>query len=150
MKPLGTRERIAQYLHGLDTDKREAMRTLHALVSKIMPGCMLWFSDGRNVAGGIVPGPCIGYGSRIIRYTNGTTREVFRAGISATNSGLSLHLFGMPDKTALARKYAATIGRATVTGYCIKFQKLKDVNLRVLEKALHENATSGLVPDDAD
>ncbi len=145
----GTPELIARYLNGLGADKRRAMHALHALVLKTMPGCMLWLNDGLDTAGRVVSNPCIGYGSRTIRYANGTTREAFRAGISANNAGLSVYLMAMPDKTILARKYAASIGRATVTGYCIKFRKLEDVDLQVLAKALHENATSGQVLPDA-
>jgi hypothetical protein len=42
----------------------------------------------------------------------------------------------MEDKTYLAKKYAEKLGKASVTGYCIKFKALKDINIDVLEEAI--------------
>jgi hypothetical protein len=43
---------------------------------------------------------------------------------------------GIKDKTYLAATFGDTIGKASVTGYCIKFKTLKQVNLEVLEAAI--------------
>ena len=47
----------------------------------------------------------------------------------------------LDDKTYLARTYGATIGKATVTGYCIKFKTLSAINGGVLQKAIRYGMT---------
>ena len=67
---------------------------------------------------------------------NGKTREFFQIGISANTTGISVYVLGLKDKTYLAKTYGKTLGKASVTGYCIKFKTLKDINLDVLEAAI--------------
>jgi hypothetical protein len=43
---------------------------------------------------------------------------------------------GIKDKKYLAETYGKDFGKASVTGYCIKFKKLKDINIDVLEAAI--------------
>ena len=43
---------------------------------------------------------------------------------------------GLEDKTSLPNNFGTTIGKATVTGYCIKFKSLKDINIDVLDEAI--------------
>jgi hypothetical protein len=43
---------------------------------------------------------------------------------------------GIEDKTYLAQTFGKEIGKASVTGYCIKLKTLKDINIAVLEAAI--------------
>jgi hypothetical protein len=43
---------------------------------------------------------------------------------------------GIKDKTYLAKTYGKKLGNASVTGYCIKFKTLKDININILEDAV--------------
>ena len=43
---------------------------------------------------------------------------------------------GIKDKTYLAQTYAKKIGKASVSGYCIKFKTLEDINMDILELAI--------------
>ena len=43
---------------------------------------------------------------------------------------------GLEDRTYLPRTYGNRLGKAAVTGYCIKFKKLADIDLVVLEEAI--------------
>jgi hypothetical protein len=45
-------------------------------------------------------------------------------------------IIGLSDKTYLAKTYGKSIGKAKVTGYCIKFNSLKDVDSDVLAAAM--------------
>jgi hypothetical protein len=101
-----------------------------------MPACRLWFLDGKNSDNVAVSNPNIGYGLHTIRYADGKTREFYRIGISANKSGISVYILGIDDKTYLAKTYGKTIGKARVTGYCIKFKTLTDIDIDVLEAAI--------------
>lgn len=112
------------------------MQTLHELTLQASPACKLWFADGKDSGGKIVANPSIGYGSHTIKYADGTTREFYRIGLSANKGGISVYILGLEDKTFLARTFGETIGRASVTGYCIKFKAIKDIDVDVLQGAI--------------
>lgn len=133
-----TEEEISRYLEAIPEPRQSDMRRLHGTILEMNPGCKLWFLDGKDESGKVVSNPCIGYGTLSKQYANGKTRESFRAGISANSAGLSVYIMGMDDKKYLREKYGDSIGKANVTGYCIKFRALKDVDLAVLKEAIQE------------
>jgi hypothetical protein len=45
---------------------------------------------------------------------------------------------GLKDKQHLANTYAGALGKASVTGYCIKFKALKDIDVDVLMSAMQD------------
>ena len=133
---MSVKEEIKNYIASQPEQKQSDLQELNKIVLKILPKGKLWFEDGKNAVGKVVSNPNIGYGSYIIKYANGTTREFFQIGLSANTTGISVYVMGLPDKTYLAKTYGKTIGKATVTGYCIKFKALKDINLDVLKEAI--------------
>lgn len=129
---------IDTYLSSIPEPKRGEMQTLHRLLLEIMPGGRLWFSDGTDESGKVVSNPSIGYGQRTIRYADGKIKEFFQIGLSANTSGISVYIMGIEDKTYLPHTYGTTLGKASVTGYCIKFKTLKNINTDVLETAIRD------------
>lgn len=131
-------DRINGYLESIPEPKRTEMRRLHGAVLEMNPGCKLWFLDGKDESGKVVSNPSIGYGMLSKIYSDGKTKEFYQAGISANSAGLSVYIMGIADKKYLLERYAATIGKATITGYCIKFKSLKAINLEVLLGAIQD------------
>ena len=128
-----TNTQIETYISSLPEPKRSDIITLNKLILKINPKCKLWFLDGKNSENKIVANPNIGYGLCNIKYAGGKTKEFYKIGISANQTGISMYIMGIEDKKYLAETFGKTIGKASVTGYCIKFKKLEDVNLEVIE-----------------
>ena len=112
------------------------MQELHRMLLQVSPKCKLWFLDGKNSENKIVSNPNIGYGSYTIRYADGKTREFYQIGMSANTTGISIYILGIEDKTYLAQTYGKTLGKASVSGYCVKFKKLKDIKIPVLKAAI--------------
>lgn len=133
---MNTEEQIEKYITSQPEPKRADMEELHRLIMQVLPGCKLWFDDGKNSENKTVSNPTIGYGSHTIKYADGRTRDFFRIGMSANTTGISVYILGIKDKTYLAQTYGKEIGKASVTGYCIKFKKLKDINVDILEAAI--------------
>ena len=129
-------EQIHAYIAGQPEPKRDELRELHELILRISPTCKTWFLDGRNEEGKIVSNPNIGYGTQTIKYAGGKTREFYQIGLSANTTGISVYIIGIEDKKYLAETYGPKLGKASVTGYCIKFKALKDINMDVLEKVV--------------
>jgi len=112
------------------------MQALHHTIMELMPACKLWFLDGKNSENKTVSNPNIGYGLYTIKYADGTTREFYQIGLSANTAGISVYILGLKDKTYLAQTFGKELGKASVTGYCIKFKTLKDINIKTLEAAM--------------
>src|SRR5258708_26456908 len=98
-------DQIGAYIAAQDEPKRGDMQALHELVLKALPGSKLWFLDGKNSDGKIVSNPNIGYGSQVIRYADGTSKEFYQIGLSANTAGISVYVIGLEDKTYLARTF---------------------------------------------
>lgn len=135
-----TQEQIKKYIASQPEPKRSDMLALHRLIPRILPGCKLWFLDGRNSENKIVSNPNIGYGSYTLRYADGKTKEFYQIGMSANGTGISVYILGIKDKKYLARTYGKTLGKATVTGYCIRFKTLTDLNVDTLQAAIRYGA----------
>ena len=133
---MSTQQQIKEYIGSQPEPKRSDMQELHQRILQVLPGCKLWFEDGKNSEGKIVSNPNIGYGSYTIKYADGTTRDFFQIGLSANKTGISVYILGIKDKTYLAQTYGKELGKASVTGYCIKFKTVKDINVDVLEAAI--------------
>jgi hypothetical protein len=130
------KEQVEKYIAGQPEPKRSDMRALHRLILKAMPACKLWFLDGKNSEGKTVSNPNIGYGLHTIKYADGKTREFYQIGLSANTTGISVYVLGIEDKKYLAKAYGKKLGKASVTGYCIKFKALKDIDVGTLEAAI--------------
>ena len=129
-------EQIAAYITSQPEPKRSDMQALHSTILKVMPACKLWFLDGKNSENKTVSNPNIGYGFHTIKYADGKTREFYQIGISANKTGISVYILGIKDKKYLAQTYGKKLGKASVSGYCIKFKTLKDINIDILEGAI--------------
>lgn len=133
---MNTQEQIDEYIASQPEPKRSDMQELHRIILQVMPECKLWFLDGKNSDNKTVSNPNIGYGSHIIKYADGTTREFYQIGLSANKTGISVYILGIKDKTYLARSYGKKLGKASVSGYCIRLKSLKDIDTDLLEAAI--------------
>lgn len=133
---MNTQEQIKKYIASQPESKRSDMQALHRIILQVMPACKLWFLDGKNSENKTVSNPNIGYGFHTIKYADGKTREFYQIGMSANTNGISVYILGIKDKTYLAKTFGKKLGKASVTGYCIKFKTLKDINIDVLAAAI--------------
>jgi hypothetical protein len=143
-------EQIKKYITSQPEPKRSEMQALHQLTLQVLPACKLWFNDGKNSDGKTIANPNIGYGFYTIKYADGTTREFYQIGLSANKTGISVYILGIEDKKYLAQTYGKVLGKASVTGYCIRFKTLKDINIEILEAAIRnrveaQNEKAGLM-----
>jgi hypothetical protein len=133
-----TEQQIKAYIASQPEAKRTDLQALHTHIIQLLPGFKLWYLDGKNSEDKIVSNPNIGYGQYTIKYADGTTREFYQIGLSANTTGISVYIMGMEDRKYLANTYGKKLGKASVTGYCIKFKNLKDINLDILAEAIQD------------
>jgi hypothetical protein len=133
---MNVQDQIKKYIGSQPEPKRSDMQALHLRTLQALPECKLWFLDGKDSENKTVSNPNIGYGLQTIKYADGKTREFYQIGMCANKTGISVYILGIKDKAYLARTYGKKLGKASVTGYCIKFKTLKDINLDILEAAI--------------
>ena len=133
---MNVQEQIKKYITSQPEPKRSDMQELHRIALQVLPKGKLWFDNGKNSKNQTICNPTIGYGFQTIKYANGKTREFFQIGMSANKTGISIYILGIKDKKYLAQTYGKKLGKASVTGYCIRFKTLKDIHIDVLEAAI--------------
>jgi len=133
---MNTQEEIKKYINSQPEPKRSDMQELHRIILQVMPKCKLWFLDGKNSENKTVSNPNIGYGLHTIKYADGKTREFYQIGLSANKTGISVYILGIKDQKYLAQAYGKKMGKASISGYCIKFKTLKDINIDTLEASI--------------
>jgi Domain of unknown function (DU1801) len=135
---MNVEKQIENYIASQPEPKRGDMRELHRLTLQVSPESKLWFFDGKDSKDRTVSNPTIGYGLHTIKYANGKSREFFQIGVSGNKTGISVYVLGLKDKKYLAKTYGKKLGKASVTGYCIRFKGLKDINIDTLEAAIRD------------
>ena len=135
---MNVRKAIADYIAAQPERKRGDMEALHGIIQGLMPDCRLWFLDGKDERGRTISNPNIGYGSQTKKYADGSTREFYQIGMSANTTGISVYIMGLEDRKYLAETYGKQLGKASVTGYCIKFRTLGNIDIDVLEAAIRD------------
>src|SRR5580658_7485320 len=140
---MNAQEQIDRYIASHLEPKRDDMQDLHLRILGISPGCKLWFLDGTDSEGKVVSNPSIGYGLQELKYANGETKEFYQIGVSANTTGISVYIIGIKDNKYLSETYGIKLGKANVTGYCIKFKSLRDVNMDILEEIFRKHMPRG-------
>ena len=135
---MNVKEEIKKYITSQPEAKRNDMQALHSSILQVMPACKLWFLDGKDSTGKTVSNPNIGYGLQTMKTADGKSREFYQIGLSANTTGISVYILGIEDKKYLAQTYGEKLGKASVTGYCIKFKALKNINIDILETAIQD------------
>jgi hypothetical protein len=135
---MDVQEQIETYIASQPEPKRSDMQALHRMILEVMPACQLWFLDGKNSENRTVSNPNIGYGLQTMKTADGKSREFYQIGMSANTSGISVYILGIEDKKYLAETYGEKLGKASVTGYCIKLKALKNINIDILEAAIRD------------
>ena len=133
---MNVQEQIKAYISSQAEPKQSDMQALHDNILQLMPACQLWFLDGKNSEGKTVSNPNIGYGIQTMHYADGTTKAFYQIGLSANTTGISVYILGIEDKKYLAQTFGKELGKASVSGYCIKFKTLKDINIDILIEAI--------------
>ena len=61
-------EQIKKHIASQPEPKRSDIQALHQRILQTLPGCKLWFDDGKNSESKTVSNPTIGYGLYTIKY----------------------------------------------------------------------------------
>jgi hypothetical protein len=134
--PNDTLTHITAHIASITESKSSELLVLYQHISALFKNDQLWFDDGKNSDGKVVTNPTIGFGNLQLETVKGKTKDVFQVGLSGHSTGISVYIIGLKDKTLLNQFIGNKLGKAKITGYCIKFKSLKDIDLEVLLNAI--------------
>ena len=135
---MSTAEKISQHLATLSREKSAELSRLYHLIHEEMSTEDLHFFDGKNEQGKVIANPTIGFGQCRLTYSDGSFQDTFRLGISANSTGLSIHILGLKDKKFLTDFLGTRMGKAKITGYAIRFGKMRDIDEEVLRELVRK------------
>lgn len=125
-------ESVDAYLASHPEPKRADLGRLHEKFKSLFPGQPVSYFDGLDDNGKVVANPTLGYGTHALDYANGASKQTFKLGLSANKTGISIYVMGIIDKTLLESMFQDSLGKAKITGYCIRFGKLADIDVNLL------------------
>lgn len=115
------------YMSQIDEPRKSDIKTLFKFLKKTMPGLEPYVSH--NI---------IGFGKYRYSTKSGRKGEWFVAGLASQKSYISVYICMADTGKYISEKYADQLGKVNVGRSCIRFKKLEDINLEILEKALKE------------
>lgn len=118
------------YLDAQPEPKRSELRQLDALIRACAP-------EWKRV----MAGSMLGYGPYHYRYESGREGDSARICLAANKTGISLYVAVMDQGGYLAEQAGKRLGKASVGKSCIRFKRLEDLDLKVLEALLKRAAT---------
>src|SRR5258705_7696637 len=131
---MNVKEQIKGYISSHPEPKRSDMQELHRFILQVLPGCKLWFLDGKNSENKTVSNPNIGYGFYTIKYADGKTREFYQIGLSANKTGISVYILGIKDKTYLAQTYGKKLGKAVLSGNGLNLKVKRNIDIKFFKE----------------
>jgi hypothetical protein len=125
---MSTAEKISHHLATLSLEKSAELSRLYQLIHGEIKSKDNHFFDGKNEQGKVIANPTIGFGQCRLTYSDGSFQDTFRLGISANSAGLSIHILGLKDKKFLVDFLGTRLGKAKITGYAIRFGKMRHID----------------------
>ncbi len=116
---------IKEYFDMLPEERREPMEFLHKFIKKTAPKLTSNFVYNMP-----------GYGS--FKYKN-YKKEILDwpvIALASQKNYISIYICAVDSGTYIAEKYKTELGKVSVGKSCIRFKKLDDLNLKVLEKVI--------------
>lgn len=116
---------VKEYMDALPADRREIIESLHKFIQKVAPSLKPHFAYNM-----------LGYGS--FKYTS-SKKELLdwpTVALASQKNYISLYICAVHNGEYIAEKHKDTLGKVSVGRSCIRFKKLEDLDLEVLEKVI--------------
>jgi hypothetical protein len=120
------------YLAELAEPRKGELTKLHRLIRKAAP----------KLAPTICAG-MIGYGMYHYKYASGREGDWPLVGLASQKSYISLYVCATDGKRYLAEQYKAALPKASIGKSCVRFKRLDDVDLGVVERLVKQAAEIG-------
>lgn len=131
LKPTSAKS-IPDYLRQIDEPRRSEMKKLHEFIKKTVPALKPEIHSGMSIV-------MIGYGVRTYKTKSGLEGTWPVIGLSSQKQYISVYCCVSDGKQYIAEKYVDQLPKASIGKSCIRFKKVDDIDLKILEKILKES-----------
>lgn len=118
---------IKEYLEMIDEPRKSDMEFLHNFISKLIP------KEKPHILYGM-----IGYGTYHYKSASGREGDWSKIALASQKNYISLYVCAVTEGQYIAEKYKSKLPKASIGKSCIRFKKLADVDLKVIEKIILE------------
>jgi hypothetical protein len=126
----GKKERIAAtpeaYVEGLESPRREDIGRIHARIRSVAPSLTASAAEGM-----------LTYGRYTYKSRSGRAGEWWVLGVASNKAYISLYAPTLQAEAYVARLPKANLGRG-----CIRFKRLDDVELEVIDEVIRASAAN--------
>jgi hypothetical protein len=126
LKPAGAAT-PEEYIAQIEEPRRSDIRALHAMITKAVPKLAPTMQAGMQSA-------MIGYGKYHYKYASGREGDWVVIALASQKSYISVYITATENGEYVAEKHKAELPKASIGKGCIRFKKLSDIDLKVLEK----------------
>ena len=120
---------VDAYINQIEEPRQSDIRALHALISKAVPRLPPSIQSGM-----------IGYGTYHYKYASGREGNAPIIALASQKAYISVYLCATENGEYVSEKHAAELPKASVGKSCIRFKRLSDIDLKVLEKLVKQGA----------
>lgn len=130
MKPKATAASTPEeYLEQVEDSRKPDMLKLHALIRKAVPKLTPVMASGM-----------IGYGTYHYKYASGREGDWPIVALANNKNYISVYVCASEDGQYCAERYKHELPKASIGKSCIRFKRVSDIDLKVLEKIVREGA----------
>lgn len=116
---------VNEYIDMLTPERREVVTSVHRFIQKVAPTLKPYFAYNM-----------LGYGSFEYKNYKKETVNWPTIALASQKNYISLYVCAVKDGEYIAEKHKDKLGKVSVGKSCIRFKKLEDLNLDVLEKII--------------
>lgn len=124
-----------EYLAALKEPRRSEVAKLDRLIRKTVPKLKPFILNGM-----------LGFGPTRYTYASGREGDWFKIGVASNASYISLYACAADARGWVAERYRAKLPKAKIGKSCVRFKKVDDLDVKVLQALLKETAKVGLHP----
>ena len=117
----------AEYIAQIEEPRRSAIKSLHAMITKALPGLKPTIQYGM-----------IGYGSYHYKYDGGREADAPIVALASQKGYISV--YGCSGEGKFMDEIKRELPKANLGKGCIRFKKMEDVDLKALEKIIKNGA----------
>ena len=114
-----------QYIRTFDKPVAGELLVLHKLITKTAPKLKPVLNDR-----------IIGYGTYHYKYASGHEGDTCAIGLAKMKQYYSLYTCGADERGYVAEQYKQALPKANIGKGCIRFKRLSDLDLKVVEKII--------------
>jgi hypothetical protein len=111
------------YIEQIDEPRRSDIHALHTMIAKAVPKLAPSIQSGM-----------IGYGTYHYKYASGREGDCAIISLASQKNYISVYIGATENGEYVAEKHKAELPKASIGKSCIRFKKLTDIDLKVLEK----------------